>query len=247
MFEIIPAIDLQGGKCVRLVQGDFDRSTVYGDDPAGMARRWESAGATRIHVVDLDGAKEGGPRQLSVVGEIVKAVSVPVQLGGGMRTVDDIAAAVDVGVERVMVGTKAIEDPGFVDVALARFGERVGIGIDARDGRVAVRGWVDVSDVDALDLARTMAERGVRTIVYTDIARDGMLIGPNTDAMRKMAEAVPSVAVIASGGVGAPQDILDLASTGTVGVIVGKAIYTGNVDLAAAIAALASRTTEGTR
>ena len=243
MFEIIPAIDLQGGKCVRLVQGDFDRSTTYGDDPAGMARRWESAGATRIHVVDLDGAKEGGPRQLAIVGEIVKAVSVPVQLGGGMRTVDDIAAAVDVGVERVMVGTKAIEDPSFVDVALARFGERVGIGIDARDGRVAVRGWVDVSDVDAVDLARNMAERGVRTIVYTDIARDGMLIGPNTDAMRKMAEAVPSVAVIASGGVGAPQDILDLASTGTVGVIVGKAIYTGNVDLAAAIAALAAAPT----
>jgi phosphoribosylformimino-5-aminoimidazole carboxamide ribotide isomerase len=247
VFEIIPAIDLQGGKCVRLVQGDFDRSTTYGDDPAAMARRWESAGATRIHVVDLDGAKEGGPRQLAVVGEIVKAVSVPVQLGGGMRTVDDIAAAVDVGVERVMVGTKAIEDPSFVDVALARFGERVGIGIDARDGRVAVRGWIDVSDVEAVDLARNMAERGVRTIVYTDIARDGMLIGPNTEAMRKMAEAVPSVAVIASGGVGAPQDILDLASTGTVGVIVGKAIYTGNVDLAAAIAALASNTIEGTR
>jgi phosphoribosylformimino-5-aminoimidazole carboxamide ribotide isomerase len=247
VFEIIPAIDLQGGKCVRLVQGDFDRSTTYGDDPAAMARRWESAGATRIHVVDLDGAKEGGPRQLAVVGEIVKAVSVPVQLGGGMRTVDDIAAAVDVGVERVMVGTKAIENPSFVDVALARFGERVGIGIDARDGRVAVRGWVDVSDVDAVDLARNMAERGVRTIVYTDIARDGMLIGPNTDAMRKMAEAVPSVAVIASGGVGTPQDILDLANTGTVGVIVGKAIYTGNVDLAAAIAALAAVNMEGTR
>lgn len=245
MFEIIPAIDLQGGKCVRLVQGDFDQSTVYGDDPAGMARRWEAAGATRIHVVDLDGAKEGGPRQLAVVGEIVQAVSVPVQLGGGLRTLDDIAAAVDAGVERVMVGTKAIEDPNFVDRALARFGERVGIGIDARDGRVAVRGWVDVSDVDAIDLARSMAERDVRTIVYTDISRDGMLIGPNVDAMRKMAEAVPSVAVIASGGVGAPQDILDLAVTGTVGVIVGKAIYTGNVDLAAAIAALAAFSAHG--
>ena len=235
MFEIIPAIDLQGGRCVRLVQGDFDRSTVYGDDPAGMARRWEAAGASRIHVVDLDGAKKGGPCQLEIVREIVQAVRVPVQLGGGMRTVDDIAAAVAVGVDRVMVGTKAIEDPSFVDTALARFGERVGVGIDARDGRVAVRGWVDVSDVDALDLARSMAARGVRTIVYTDISRDGMLIGPNVDAMRKMAEAVPSVAVIASGGVGAPADIMELASTGTVGVIVGKAIYTGNVDLAEAI------------
>jgi phosphoribosylformimino-5-aminoimidazole carboxamide ribotide isomerase len=240
-FEIIPAIDLQGGRCVRLVQGDFDRSTVYGDDPPGMARRWEAAGATRIHVVDLDGAKEGGPRQLAVVSEIVKAVSVPVQLGGGLRTLDHIAAALDAGVQRVMVGTKAIEDPTFVDAALARFRESVGIGIDAKDGRVAVRGWVDVSDVTAIDLARQMAERGVRTIVYTDIARDGTLTGPNVEAMRNMAQAVPSVGVIASGGVGQPRDILDLAQTGTVGVIVGKAIYTGNVDLAAAIQSLTPR------
>jgi phosphoribosylformimino-5-aminoimidazole carboxamide ribotide isomerase len=241
VFEVIPAIDLQGGRCVRLVQGDFDRSTVYGDDPPGMARRWEAAGATRLHVVDLDGAKEGGPRQLATVAEIVKAVSVPVQLGGGMRTVQDIAAALAVGVERVMVGTRAIEAPEFVDEALARFGSRVGVGIDARDGRVAVRGWVDVSDVDALDLARSMAARGVTTIVYTDIARDGMLIGPNVEAMRRMAEAVPEVGVIASGGVGRPGDILDLSSTGTVGVIVGKAIYTGNVDLAEAIRSLAAQ------
>jgi phosphoribosylformimino-5-aminoimidazole carboxamide ribotide isomerase len=245
VFEIIPAIDLQGGQCVRLVQGDFDRSTVYGDDPPAMAQRWEAAGATRIHVVDLDGAKAGGPRQLPVVAEIVKAVRVPVQLGGGMRTIDDIEAAVGVGVERVMVGTRAIESPEFVDRALARFGERVGVGIDAKDGRVAVRGWVDVSDVDALDLARSMEQRGVRTIVYTDIARDGMLSGPNVTAMQRMAEAVPGVAVIASGGVGALGDVLDLAETGTVGVIVGKAIYTGNVDLREAIRALAARAPTG--
>ena len=245
VFEIVPAIDLQGGRCVRLVQGDFDRSTVYGDDPAGMARRWEAAGASRIHVVDLDGAKEGGPRQLAIVAEIVRAVGVPVQLGGGMRTTDDIAAARNIGVDRVIVGTKAIEDPSFVDRALEQFGDHLGIGIDARDGRVAVRGWVDVSDVDALDLARSMEARGVRTIVYTDIARDGMLIGPNVTAMQRMAEAVPGVQVIASGGVGALGDILELAGTGTVGVIVGKAIYTGNVDLAEAIRALAARKTEG--
>ena len=240
MFEVIPAIDLQGGRCVRLVQGDFDRSTVYGDDPAGMARRWESAGAARIHVVDLDGAKEGGPRQLATVAEIVKAVQVPVQLGGGMRTAEDIEAALAVGVERVMVGTRAIEAPEFVDEALARFGVRVGIGIDARDGRVAVRGWVDVSDVDALELARSMSQRGVKSIVYTDIGRDGMLIGPNVDGMRRMAEAVPEVAVIASGGVARIGDVLELAHTGTVGVIVGKAIYTGDVDLAEAIQAIAA-------
>ncbi|MFN8636404.1 MAG: 1-(5-phosphoribosyl)-5-[(5-phosphoribosylamino)methylideneamino]imidazole-4-carboxamide isomerase [Chloroflexota bacterium] len=238
MFEVIPAIDLQGGRCVRLVQGDFAQSTVYGDDPPGMAKRWEAAGASRIHVVDLDGAKEGGPRQLAVVAEIVKAVGVPVQLGGGMRTIADIEAALAAGVDRAIVGTKAIEDPSFVDEALARFGARIGIGIDAKDGRVAVRGWVDVSDVGAVDLARTMAQKGARTIVYTDIGRDGMLIGPNVEAMRRMAEAVPEIAVIASGGVGALQDVLDLAATGTVGVIVGKAIYTGNVDLGEAIRAV---------
>jgi phosphoribosylformimino-5-aminoimidazole carboxamide ribotide isomerase len=245
VFDVIPAIDLQGGRCVRLVQGDFDRATVYGDDPPGIARRWQAAGASRIHVVDLDGAKAGGPRQLGIVAEIARAVAVPVQLGGGMRTLDDIQAALAAGVDRVMVGTRAIEDPSFVDEALARFGDRVGVGIDARDGRVAVRGWVDVSDVDALDLARSMATRGVKTIVYTDIARDGMLIGPNVEAMRRMAEAVPDVAVIASGGVGALGDVLELANTGTVGVIVGKAIYTGNVDLAEAIRALAARQPEG--
>jgi len=241
VFEIIPAIDLQGGRCVRLVQGDFDQSTTYGDDPPAMARRWEAAGASRIHVVDLDGAKAGGPRQLDVVAAIVRAVRVPVQLGGGLRSLDDIAAALAAGVDRVMVGTKAIEDPTFIDEALARFGPCVGVGIDAKDGRVAVRGWVDVSAVDALDLARSLEARGVRTIVYTVISRDGMLTGPNLDAMRRMAEAVPDVAVIASGGVGAPGDIIDLVSTGTVGVIVGKAIYTGNVDLAEAIRSLATR------
>jgi phosphoribosylformimino-5-aminoimidazole carboxamide ribotide isomerase len=245
VFEIIPAIDLQGGRCVRLIQGDFDRATVYGDDPPGIARRWEAAGASRIHVVDLDGAKAGGPRQLPIVAEIVKAVGVPVQLGGGMRTIDDIAAALAVGVDRVVIGTRAIEDPSMVDDALTRFGQRIGVGIDAREGRVAVRGWVDVSDVDALDLARSMAKRGVTTIVYTDIARDGMLNGPNVDAMRRMAEAVPGVSVIASGGVGSLGDVLKLADTGTAGVVVGKAIYTGNVDLAEAIRKLTARELNG--
>jgi phosphoribosylformimino-5-aminoimidazole carboxamide ribotide isomerase len=245
VFEVIPAIDLQGGRCVRLVQGDFDRATVYGDDPPGIARRWQAAGASRIHVVDLDGAKAGGPRQLEVVREIAGAVSVPVQLGGGLRTLQDVASALAAGVDRIVIGTGAIEGPGFVDEALARFGDRIAIGIDAKDGRVAVRGWTHVSDVDALDLARSMAARGVTTIVYTDVARDGMLGGPNVEAMRRMAEAVPEVAVIASGGVGALGDVLDLARTGTVGVIVGKAIYTGNLDLAQAIGALAKRRSAG--
>lgn len=235
MFEVIPAIDLRGGQCVRLVQGDFDRATVYGDDPPGMARRWAAAGATRVHVVDLDGSKAGQPLQLDVVGAIVQAVALPVQLGGGLRRLADIEAAFAAGVSRVILGTAALEDPAFLDAALARYAERVAVGIDARDGRVAVRGWLDVSDVAALDLAARVAERGARTIVYTDIGRDGMLTGPNLEAMHQMAEAVPDVDVIASGGVGKLDDVLALLDTGVRGVIVGKAIYTGDLDLGEAI------------
>ncbi|MCC6175152.1 MAG: 1-(5-phosphoribosyl)-5-[(5-phosphoribosylamino)methylideneamino]imidazole-4-carboxamide isomerase [Chloroflexi bacterium] len=235
MFEVIPAIDLQGGRCVRLVQGDFDRSTTYGDDPPAMARRWEASEARRIHVVDLDGAQAGAPLQLGVVKRIVEAVRVPVQLGGGLRTLADLEAAFAVGVARAILGTAALDDPSLLDVALARFGERIVVGIDARDGQVAVRGWQDVSGTDALDFARSVARRGARAIVYTDIARDGMLSGPNHSAMRRMAAAVPGVDVIASGGVGRLDDVLSLLDTGVRGVIVGKAIYTGALDLAEAV------------
>jgi phosphoribosylformimino-5-aminoimidazole carboxamide ribotide isomerase len=240
VFEIIPAIDLSDGRCVRLVQGDFDRATVYGDDPPAMARRWADAGASRIHVVDLDGSKAGRPLQLPAIEQIVAAVDVPVQLGGGMRSLPDIEAAFAAGLERVIIGTAAIEDPTFLDAALERFGERIVVGIDARDGMVAVRGWLDTSSTGALDLARNVAARGARTIVYTDIGQDGTLAGPNLDAMRRMAEAVPDVAVIASGGVGKLDDVLALADTGTVGAIVGKAIYAGTLDLREAIQRVAA-------
>lgn len=235
MFEVIPAIDLRGGRCVRLVQGDFDRQTVYGDDPPAMARRWAEAGARLLHVVDLDGSKAGAPAQLDTVAAIARAVELPVQLGGGIRRLEDVEAAFAAGVWRVVVGTAAVEDPAFLDAALARFPDRVAVGIDARDGRVAVRGWLAVSDTDALELARGVAARGARTIVYTDIARDGMLAGPNLEAMHRMAAAVPGVDVIASGGVARLDDVLALLDTGVRGVIVGKAIYTGDVDLAEAI------------
>ena len=238
MFEVIPAIDLRDGRCVRLAQGDFDRMTVFGDDPVGVARRWQSAGAQRIHVVDLDGAREGRPRQLEVAGVIAGAVDVPVQLGGGLRTNADVEAALDAGVDRVVLGTAALEDEDFLASSLARFDERIAVGIDARDGRVAVRGWLDVSATDALAFAQAVAGHGTRTIIYTDIARDGMLGGPNTAAVERMVRAVPGVEVIASGGVGALDDLLALRRTGARGAIVGKALYTGAVDLTTAVAAM---------
>ena len=240
MFEVIPAIDLRDGRCVQLAQGDFGRSTVFGDDPPAMARRWAAAGATRLHVVDLDGSKAGAPVHLSVIERIAAAVDLPVQLGGGIRSLANVTDAFAAGVQRVILGTAALEDPAFLNSALEQFGERIVVGIDARDGRVAVRAWADVSGTDALELAQSVAMRGCRTIVYTDISRDGMLAGPNIEAMRRMAEAVPNVAVIASGGVSKLDDVLALVETGCVGVITGTAIYTGAVDLAEAIEQVAA-------
>ena len=244
-FQVIPAIDLQGGCAVRLVQGDFDRSTVYGDDPPAVARRWQSEGADRIHVVDLDGARAGRPIQLDVVRAIARAVDVPLQLGGGPRTMADLEAMFEAGVERAILGTAALEDPALVDAAIQRFGRQIAVGIDARDGRVAVRGWADVSDTDALAFARQLAGRGVQTVIYTDIARDGMLQGPNLDAMSRMVAAVPEIAVIASGGVSTLDDLLALARTGAHGAIVGKALYTGAVSLRAAVDAVGSAVAVG--
>jgi len=240
VFEVIPAIDLKDGQAVRLIQGDFDRATVFGDDPPGIARRWQEAGARRLHVVDLDGSKAGGPAQLDVVAAIVQAVSIPVQLGGGMRAMEHLEAGFAAGLERAILGTAAVNDAAFVDRAIERFGEKIVGGIDARDGKVATRGWIETSTVDALDLARDLARRGVRTIVYTDISRDGMLQGPNLDAMQAMVAAVPDVAVIASGGVSDLGDLVALAELGAAGAIVGKAIYTGALDLASAIEHLAA-------
>jgi phosphoribosylformimino-5-aminoimidazole carboxamide ribotide isomerase len=236
VFEVIPAIDVRAGRCVRLVQGDFERATVYGDDPVEVARRWAAEGARRIHVVDLDGAREGRPAQLHVARDIARAVPAPVQLGGGLRTFGEVEAAFETGVDRVILGTAALDDPSLLEAALERFGRRVVVGVDARDGQVAVRGWVDVSGTDALGFARDLARRGVRTIVCTDIARDGMLAGPNLPAVERMVKAVPDVEVIASGGVSRLDDLLALSRTGARGAIVGKALYTGAVDLRAAIA-----------
>jgi phosphoribosylformimino-5-aminoimidazole carboxamide ribotide isomerase len=238
VFEVIPAIDLKDGRCVRLVQGDFERATVFGDDPPAVARHWQAEGARRIHVVDLDGARNGTPAQLGIVRAIARAVDVPVQLGGGLRTAADVAAAFETGIDRAILGTAAFEDRGLLDRSLDRFGERIAVGIDARDGRVAVRGWLELSGADALSFARKLAAHGLRTIVYTDIARDGMLQGPNIAAIERMVEAVSGVEVIASGGVSRPEDLLALSRTGARAAIVGTALYAGAVDLRAALEAM---------
>lgn len=233
-MRIYPAIDIKDGKCVRLFKGRFDEVTVYGDSPAEMARKWEQLGGGFIHVVDLDGALKGHGVNADKIKEICQSVSVPVQTGGGIRSMADIEAKLACGINRVIIGTKAVSDSEFVKEAVAKYGDKIVIGIDAKDGMVAVEGWEKTSDFTAVEFAKKMADLGVRTIVYTDIATDGTLAGPNVSAMREMAQAVDAD-IIASGGVGCLEDILALKDTGVEGVIVGKALYTGRVDLKEAI------------
>ncbi|HYT89077.1 MAG TPA: 1-(5-phosphoribosyl)-5-[(5-phosphoribosylamino)methylideneamino]imidazole-4-carboxamide isomerase [Gemmataceae bacterium] len=234
-MHLLPAIDLRGGQCVRLRQGDYTRETVFGDDPAAMARRWVEQGARWLHLVDLDGAKEGHPVNGVSVRAIAKAAGVPCQLGGGLRTEDDIAEALSWGVERVILGTRALKDPDGFKALCHRFADKLVLGIDARGGRVATEGWLEVSECSALDLARRCASWPLAAIVYTDISRDGMLLGPNLDAMAEMVAAV-RLPVIASGGVTTLDDIRRLAGVGLAGCIVGRALYEGRLDLAEAIA-----------
>lgn len=233
-MRIYPAIDIKDGKCVRLFKGRFDEVTVYGDSPAEMARKWEQLGGGFIHVVDLDGALKGHGVNADKIKEICQSVSVPVQTGGGIRSMADIEAKLACGINRVIIGTKAVSDSEFVKEAVAKYGDKIVIGIDAKDGMVAVEGWEKTSDFTAVEFAKKMADLGVRTIVYTDIATDGTLAGPNVSAMREMAQAVDAD-IIASGGIGCLEDILALKDTGVEGVIVGKALYTGRVDLKEAI------------
>ena len=234
---VIPAIDISEGRCVRLRQGDMAQKTVFSDDPAAMARRWSEAGAEVLHVVDLDGATTGGPASLEAVAAIVGAIDIPVELGGGLRTAKDVARVLDLGVRWAIVGTSAIADPDELTRCLDRFGDQIIVGIDARDGRVAVEGWTRTSDVAAADLARKVTDLGVATLIFTDIATDGMLSGPNLDSTRSIAEQV-SVPVIHSGGITSLDDIrraATLEDVGVVGCIVGRALYTGDIDLAQAI------------
>jgi phosphoribosylformimino-5-aminoimidazole carboxamide ribotide isomerase len=236
-MQIYPAIDLRGGRCVRLRQGDYQQETVFGADPAAMAQRWVSGGATFLHLVDLDGAKEGLPVNEAGVRAIVRAGGVPCQLGGGLRTRQHIDTALGWGVERVIVGTKALQSPEWLEEMCGLYPQRIVLGIDARDGRVATHGWLEVSDVSAIELARRFEGLPLAALVYTDISRDGMLEGPNFDGLAEMAAAVP-LPVIASGGVTRTDDVLRLAGLGLSGCIVGRALYEGRIDLKSLIESL---------
>jgi phosphoribosylformimino-5-aminoimidazole carboxamide ribotide isomerase len=232
---IIPAIDLKDGRCVRLLQGRADAVTVYSDRPEDVAKRWQELGAKVIHVVDLDGAFSGTQKNIEGIKSIRRAVSVDIELGGGIRDMERIEMLLGLGINRVILGTVAIERPELVKEASRRFPCRIIVGIDAKDGLVAVKGWVEVTSVKAKELALKMEEYGAWGIIYTDISRDGMLTGPNIEAIREMVEAV-NIPVIASGGVSSIDDIKRLKEIkGLWGVITGKALYTGAIDLKEAI------------
>lgn len=234
-FELIPAIDLLGGKCVRLTQGRYDAATEYDADPAGVAARFAAAGIRRLHVVDLDGAKLGEPVNTAAVQAILGAAKgVPVELGGGIRTLAGIQTWLGLGVDRVVLGTIALRDPTLVREVATRFPGRIAVGIDAREGKVAVQGWRETSETGALALARRFEDAGVAAIVYTDIARDGTGAGVNLAETTALARAI-SIPVIASGGVGSLEDVRAARASGVAGLIVGRALYTGAVDLAAAL------------
>ena len=233
-FQIIPAIDIKDGRCVRLFQGDYDQITVFDHDPVAVARKWENLGAERLHVVDLDGAKAGRPVNAQVVFAIVRAISIPVQLGGGLRDHGAVDAALNLGVERVILGTAAVRESQLINRLVQKYGARIVVGVDARDGWVAAQGWTETSQIKADDLIRRMGALGVSTVIYTDIARDGTLTGPDVNGVAELVR-VNGPDIIASGGVATPDDLVALAKTGAAGVIVGKALYTGAIDLQQAI------------
>ncbi len=231
---IYPAIDLLNGRCVRLQQGDYSRETIFSDDPAAVARRWVELGADRLHIVDLDGAKVGKPVNGVVIRKIVEAAGVPCQLGGGLRTDDDLAAVLDWGIRWAVLGTRALQDPAWVRATAERLPDRIVLGVDAKDGYVATDGWLEVSRVKAVDLAKQVSDSPLAAIVYTDIAKDGMMSGPNFEALAEMQSAVPRP-VIASGGVSTLDHVKRLAQAGIYGCIIGRALYEGTLDLREAL------------
>ena len=234
-MEVIPAIDLREGRVVRLYQGDFQRETVFSEDPVRIAEEWQAAGAPRIHIVDLDGAKSGSPVNLGMVGRIAAQVTVPLQMGGGIRTLDTARKVVETGVERIVLGTAAVRDPKLVGEVCQTLGrEAVVVGVDARDGRVAVQGWLENASITAKELMQEMAALGVGRFVYTDIARDGTLQGPNLQAIEALVKEL-AVPIVASGGIASMKDLERVAQIGVEGVIVGSALYRGTVDLRQAV------------
>ena len=233
---IFPAIDILKGKCVRLIQGDYNQEKVYGDSPVAMAKKWEEKGAEYIHIVDLDGAKSGDSINKSVIKEIAENVNIPVQVGGGIRSLDIISFYLNSGVSRVIIGTAAIQDPEFLKEAVNQYGDKIAVSLDARNGFVATDGWTDTSEVKAIDLVKQLEQIGVKTIVYTDIAKDGMLQGPNLEEQRAINNAT-SMNVIASGGVTTKEDVNNLQTLDLYGTIIGKALYDGKLDFESVVEA----------
>ncbi len=233
---VYPAIDIINGKCVRLVQGSYSEVTVFGDSPVEMALKWESQGAGYLHLVDLDAARSGNTENHEIIKQVARTLKIPVQVGGGIRSLDTIESLLSGGLSRVILGTSAVNNQEMLETAIKEYNEKIVVGIDAKDGMVAIHGWEKTSDLTAVAFARKVEALGAKTVIYTDIARDGMLKGPNLAAMSEMAKAV-GISVIASGGVSCLKDITDLKSTGVSGVIVGKALYTGNLELKAALEA----------
>lgn len=227
---ILPAIDLRGGQCVRLRQGDYARETVFDADPVAVARRWLEQGARYLHLVDLDGAREGRPVNGATIRRIVEAVGVPCQLGGGLRTQEDIRAALDWGLDRVVLGTRALKEPAWLTEMAHRFPARIALGLDARNDLVATDGWLQDSDRSAIDLARACAALPLAALIYTDIRKDGMLEGANVAATAELVGAVP-FPVVASGGVSTLEDVRSLARSGVAGCIIGRALYEGQLSL----------------
>ncbi len=239
-MDVIPAIDLLNGACVRLYQGDYARSQVFNNNPVEVALQWTNQGASMLHLVDLDGAKTGQVVNHQAIAQIVQAVPIQVQVGGGLRDFASVEQLLNLGVHRVILGTVAVEQPTLVADLCQAFPQQIAIGIDARNGKVATRGWLETSEVLATDLAQQMQQLGAATIIYTDIHRDGTLQGPNLEALRELAAAI-SIPIIASGGVSSVTDLLSLLAlepSGVNGVIVGRALYTGDIELPEAIRAI---------
>lgn len=230
-FEVIPAIDIRGGNCVRLLQGDYAQETVYSEDPVSVAKQFEDAGAKRLHIIDLDGSREGYPVNIAAIEKMIGSVGIPVQVGGGVRNENAANDLYNAGASRVYMGTAAIQNPEIVKALCQKHGsDAVIIAIDARDGKVAVNGWLEGTEVSAQDLAQQMREDGVTRILFTDISRDGTLSGPNLDSVQSMVET-SNLKVIAAGGIASAEHIRNLSDVGAEGAVIGKAIYTGEIDL----------------
>jgi len=236
-IEIIPSIDLRGGNCVRLYQGDYDNETVFSEDPVEVALKWQSMGAPRLHIVDLDGAASGEPGNMDIINKLAVAMLIPTQVGGGIRHLGTIEQLLKTGIERVILGTAAVEEPRLVQEACSRFGDAIIIGIDTREGRVATHGWRLEMDLEAVEFARAMVKLGAKRFIYTDISRDGTLTEPNFAALTELVDAI-RLPVIAAGGISSILNLKMLKSLGAEGAIVGKALYTGDINLKQALEAL---------